>query len=47
MLQTIGNVLYIDPQAEIPLGFCPECGGELFGSSPCPRCGKEDSHDPA
>lgn len=31
--------LYIDPQAAIPSGFCPHCGGEIYtkGGS-CLRC---------
>jgi len=35
----IEGVLYIDPQAQIPSGFCEVCGGECYGESGfCLRC---------
>ena len=48
MKQSIEQILYIDPQAKRPDGFCPCCGGALWlPSLRCIRCGKEDVHDPA
>lgn len=39
MLTKIESVLYIDTQAQIPAGFCTECGGELYAPSmTCLRC---------
>ena len=38
---TIKNDIYKDPQDEIPAGYCPECGGELYAPScECDRCFK-------
>ena len=32
--------LYTDPQAAIPAGFCPVCGGERYWPGlHCARCG--------
>jgi hypothetical protein len=48
MLQTISEILYIDPQDAIPVGFCPRCGKELWNwDTPCRHCREEESHDPA
>ena len=39
MTLRIEPTLYIDPQAAIPAGFCPECGGELYRPGlHCSRC---------
>lgn len=39
MCSSIEPTLYIDPQAAIPTGFCPDCGGELYAPSQhCLRC---------
>lgn len=33
------STLYYDPQAEVPVCFCPECGGECYAPSRyCIRC---------
>ena len=35
----IEGTLYIDPQQQIPSGFCPVCGGELYAPSLlCIKC---------
>ena len=36
MAPSIEPMLYCDPQAEPPAGFCPVCGGELY--RPCLLC---------
>ena len=42
MPETVESTLYIDRQAQIPAGFCPRCGGEVYAPSfACPRCGKD------
>ena len=42
MSTTILSVLYIDPGAQIPAGYCPECGGELYAPScVCLRCERD------
>lgn len=39
MPDEIESTLYIDIQAQIPGGFCPICGGELYAPSfACLRC---------
>ena len=39
MYPSIESTLYIDPQAAIPVGFCPNCGSELYSrDSTCLRC---------
>jgi uncharacterized membrane protein YccC len=39
MIVTIEQNLYIDPQNQIPAGFCENCGGELYAPSCiCSRC---------
>ena len=39
VIKEILEVLYIDPQAAVPVGFCPCCGGERYApEGPCPRC---------
>lgn len=39
MSVVIEEVLYIDPQAAVPLAFCPVCGGELYAvQGICLRC---------
>lgn len=39
MTITIEQNLYIDPQAQIPAGYCERCGGELYApGSICSRC---------
>lgn len=41
MTVTIRNDRFIDPQDQIPAGYCPECGGELYEPScQCDRCFK-------
>jgi hypothetical protein len=48
MNQTIDPVLFTDPQAAVPLGFCGRCGGEIYSPGPDCGCGtQEDDHDPA
>ena len=38
---TIEQNLYIDPQNQVPAGYCPNCGGELYAPSHvCSRCEK-------
>lgn len=42
MTDMIQGTLYIDPQAQIPSGFCRRCGGELYAPSLiCARCERE------
>lgn len=42
MKVTIRNDCYIDPQDQIPAGYCPACGGELYAPScECDRCFKK------
>jgi hypothetical protein len=37
----IEPVLYIDPQAAAPAGYCPVCGGALYSPSlTCLRCAR-------
>ena len=38
-------MLYDDLQAAVPVAFCPECGGEIYGPGGCLRCRvrREDS----
>lgn len=31
-------MLYDDFQAAVPVAFCPECGGEIYGPGGCLRC---------
>ena len=39
MVVSTESVLHIDPQTQPPLGFCPVCGGEIYGAGGnCPRC---------
>ena len=39
MIPDIQQVLYIDPQAAVPVCFCERCGGECYHeSSLCPDC---------
>ena len=33
MIPMIQQVLYTDPQAAIPTGFCEKCGGECYHAS--------------
>ena len=36
---TIEQILYTDPQAAVPAGFCPVCGGALYAPGlVCTRC---------
>ena len=36
-----------DPQQERPVGFCPECGGELYAPScVCIRCERRSRTEP-
>lgn len=38
----IQETLFTDPQAQIPAGFCPRCGAELYAPSlTCGRCEEE------
>ena len=42
MRPSIEQVLYIDPQAAVPAGFCPVCGGELYAPGlVCLRCERD------
>ena len=42
MLEAIEQILYTDPQAEIPAGECPKCGGLVYPPGMhCVRCGGE------
>ena len=39
MITGIEGTLYIDPQAQVPVGYCPVCAGALYGKDGvCPRC---------
>lgn len=39
MSVAIEQTLYTDPQAAVPVGYCPECGGELYADQGiCLRC---------
>ena len=39
MAITIEKTLFIDPQAQIPADFCPDCGAERYAPSlRCSRC---------
>ena len=39
MLTNIEQTLYIDIQAQKPVSFCPQCGGELYSQDGiCLRC---------
>lgn len=41
MIPQIEPVLFTDPQAEKPTGFCLCCGGELYSPGEyCPECGE-------
>ena len=41
----IEATLYIDPQAAVPAGFCPRCGGAVYKPSLyCLRC-DQSCHD--
>ena len=41
MTITTESNLYIDPQAQVPAGYCERCGGELYAPSlVCSRCQK-------
>lgn len=31
-------MLYDDLQAAVPVAFCPECGGEIYGPGGCLWC---------
>ena len=45
-VETIEGTLYIDGQAARPVGFCQDCGGELyFPGLTCLRC-RRRSDDP-
>lgn len=40
---TIEQTLYTDPQAQSPKGYCPACGGALYGPGfSCIRCGRDE-----
>ena len=42
MSPSIESTLYIDPQAETPSGFCPECGSEVYAPGHhCIRCDRK------
>ena len=42
MRPSIEQILYIDPQAAVPAGFCPVCGGELYAPGlVCLRCERD------
>ena len=46
MITEIEGTLFTDPQARIPAGYCPVCGGALYGTEEnCLRCERR-SHDP-
>lgn len=39
MAVTVEEILYPDPQAAVPVAFCPRCGGELYAPEGiCLRC---------
>ena len=38
-MEGIQGNLYIDPQDQVPAGYCPHCGGALYAPSLiCIRC---------
>lgn len=40
----VEQTLYVDPQAEVPAGYCPRCGGELYRPGLwCVRCGEAEA----
>ena len=42
MLVSIEQILYTDPQAQVPAGECAICGGALYRPGLyCTRCGGE------
>ena len=42
MRQIVETVLYIDPQAARPVGFCPVCGGAIYApEGSCIRCQRD------
>ena len=42
MIDSIQPTLYIDPQSEIPAGYCSRCGGVLYyPGRHCLRCERE------
>lgn len=42
MIQLIEPMLYIDPQAAVPVCFCEKCGGECYApGGVCRFCGEE------
>ncbi len=42
MKDVLESILYIDPQAQVPAGYCADCGGALYSPSlVCLRCGRE------
>ena len=44
MIPLIEPVLYLDPQNQIPVCFCPVCGGERYAPSLiCLRCERRQS----
>lgn len=44
MPEKLESVLFTDPQAQIPAGYCPLCGGALYAPGLyCIRCGREES----
>jgi len=43
MGQRIESILYIDPQAQKPAGYCSRCGGAVyFPGCRCIRCGRDE-----
>ena len=39
MIEEIQGTLYTDPQAQVPDGYCPRCGGAVYRPSLyCLRC---------
>ena len=39
MIEEIQGTLYTDPQAQVPAGYCPRCGGAVYQPSlTCLRC---------
>ena len=43
----IQGVLYVDPQAARPAGFCEICGGEVYWPGLwCCRCGRRGKDAP-
>lgn len=42
MQNGVEGMLYIDPQARKPIGFCKKCGGALYAPSRiCLRCRRD------